>query len=156
MKKFTCDDGSGTFEMTLHVQLKAVSGGTFENNFRWLISSGTGRYEDLEGFGTGVGITRDGDAHRHLHRESRKQQGRLTFDDPTAGPGAAERNRSSLNRLDRHRRGEVNETVDGVFRRVRGRPVVSRASDTRPRKAVATRGGLRGRRLIRMVAHRCL
>jgi hypothetical protein len=62
VKKFTCDDGSGTFEMTLHVQLKAVSGGTFENNFRWLISSGTGSYEDLEGFGTGVGITRNGDA----------------------------------------------------------------------------------------------
>jgi hypothetical protein len=61
VKKFTCNDGSGTFEMTIHVQLKFVSPGTFENNFRWLISRGTGSYEDLEGFGTGVGTARDGE-----------------------------------------------------------------------------------------------
>ncbi len=61
VKMFVCDDGSGTFEMTLHVKLKALSSGSFENNFRWLISDGTGSYEDLEGFGTGVGIGRDGE-----------------------------------------------------------------------------------------------
>jgi hypothetical protein len=59
VKRFTCDDESGTFEMTLNVQLRVVSPGTFENNFRWVISSGTGGYEDLEGFGTGGGLARN-------------------------------------------------------------------------------------------------
>src|SRR5688572_30489332 len=60
VKRFACDDGSGTFEMTLHVRLEFVSPGIFENTFRWMISGGTGLYEDLEGFGTGVGEHRDG------------------------------------------------------------------------------------------------
>lgn len=59
VKRFTCDDGSGRFEMTLHVRLRLLSPGTFENTFRWMISAGTGRYEDLEGFGTGAGVARD-------------------------------------------------------------------------------------------------
>lgn len=61
IKKFTCDDGSGTFEVLIHVRLTFVSPGTFENNFRWTISGGTGLYEDLEGFGTGFGAVRDGE-----------------------------------------------------------------------------------------------
>ena len=61
IKKFTCDDGSGTFELLLHVRLKFVSPGTFENTFRWMISGGTGQYEDLEGFGTGFGASRNGE-----------------------------------------------------------------------------------------------
>jgi hypothetical protein len=61
VKKFTCDDGTGTFELLVHVRLKFVSPGTFENNFRWVVSGGTGQYEALEGFGTGVGATRNGE-----------------------------------------------------------------------------------------------
>jgi hypothetical protein len=60
-KRFTCDDGSGTFELVIHVRLKFVSPGNFENNFRWLITGGTGQYENLEGFGTGFGTARDGE-----------------------------------------------------------------------------------------------
>ena len=59
VKKFTCDDGSGTFEMTLHVRLKRLVSGSFENTFRWMISDGTGSHEDLEGYGTGGGMARD-------------------------------------------------------------------------------------------------
>ena len=61
IKRFACDDGGGTFEMTLHVRLKFVSPGIFDNTFRWMISDGTGLYEDLEGFGTGIGVHRNGE-----------------------------------------------------------------------------------------------
>lgn len=61
IKKFTCDDRSGTFELLLHVRLKFVSPGTFGNTFRWVVSGGTGQYEELEGYGTGFGTTRDGE-----------------------------------------------------------------------------------------------
>ena len=58
-KHFVCDDGSGSFDMLLFVRLKLVDG-QFTNNFRWMISNGTGAYEDLVGFGTGEGVTVDG------------------------------------------------------------------------------------------------
>lgn len=57
-KTFVCDDGSGSFDMLLFVRLKMVNG-QFTNNFRWMITSGTGAYEELSGFGTGEGITTD-------------------------------------------------------------------------------------------------
>ena len=57
-KRFTCDDGSGTFDMVLFVQLRFAGG--FTDNFRWLITTGTGRYRDVQGFGTGVGTTTNG------------------------------------------------------------------------------------------------
>ena len=60
-KTFVCDDGSGSFEMLIFVRLKMVNG-QFTNNFRWMITNGTGAYEDLSGFGTGEGVTPDGQA----------------------------------------------------------------------------------------------
>lgn len=60
-KTFVCDDGSGSFDMLLFVRLKMVNGG-FTNNFRWMITNGTGAYEDLSGVGTGEGVTVDGQA----------------------------------------------------------------------------------------------
>ena len=60
-KKLVCDDGSGSVEMLIFVRLKMVNG-QFTNNFRWMITNGTGAYEDLTGFGTGEGVTIDGQA----------------------------------------------------------------------------------------------
>ena len=60
-KSFVCDDGSGSFDMLLFVRLKMVNS-QFTNNFRWMITNGTGAYEDLAGAGTGQGVTVDGQA----------------------------------------------------------------------------------------------
>jgi hypothetical protein len=60
-KTFVCDDGSGSFDMLIFVRLKLVNG-QFTNSFRWMITNGTGAYEDLAGFGTGEGVTIDGQA----------------------------------------------------------------------------------------------
>lgn len=60
-KSFVCDDGSGSFDMLLFVRLKLVNG-QFTNNFRWMITNGTGAYEDLAGFGSGQGVTIEGKA----------------------------------------------------------------------------------------------
>jgi hypothetical protein len=51
-KSFTCDDGSGTFDLVLYVEVRP---GAPRNNFRWLITHGTGQYEGLFGSGTGFG-----------------------------------------------------------------------------------------------------
>jgi hypothetical protein len=60
-KTFVCDDGSGSFDMLLFVRLELVDG-QFTNNFRWMITNGTGVYEDLAGFGSGEGVTIEGQA----------------------------------------------------------------------------------------------
>ena len=60
-KTFVCDDGSGSFDMLLFVRLKLVAG-QFTNNFRWMITNGTGAYEHLAGSGSGEGVTIDGQA----------------------------------------------------------------------------------------------
>lgn len=60
-KTFACDDGSGSFDMLLFVRLRMVNG-QFTNNFRWMITNGTGAYADLSGFGTGEGVTIRGQA----------------------------------------------------------------------------------------------
>ena len=65
--------------MTIHVRLKFLSPGTFESNFRWLISSGTGAYEDLRGIRHWRRRSPKRRAHRHLHRANRNEQGRLTL-----------------------------------------------------------------------------
>ena len=49
-KKFTCDDGSGTFSAKLQVRINFAQGVAF----RWVITGGTGDYEDLHGEGSGV------------------------------------------------------------------------------------------------------
>ena len=60
-KTFVCDDGTGSFDMLLFVRLKLING-QFTNNFRWMITNGTGAYEELAGSGTGEGVTVDGRA----------------------------------------------------------------------------------------------
>jgi len=47
--------------MLLFVRLKLVDG-QFTNNFRWMITNGTGAYEDFAGSGSGEGVTIDGQA----------------------------------------------------------------------------------------------
>jgi hypothetical protein len=51
-KSFTCDDRSGTFELVIYVEVRP---GAPRNDFRWLITHGTGRYAGLLGAGTGFG-----------------------------------------------------------------------------------------------------
>ena len=45
-KSFACDDGSGSFDVVIYV---AVRPGAPRNNFRWLITHGTGPYDGLLG-----------------------------------------------------------------------------------------------------------
>ena len=51
-KSFTCDNGSGSFDLVLYVEVRP---GAPRNNFRWLVTGGTGQYEGLFGSGTGFG-----------------------------------------------------------------------------------------------------
>lgn len=51
-KEFTCDDGSGTFSAKLQVRLDFTEGATF----RWVITGGTGAYQDLHGAGSGFTV----------------------------------------------------------------------------------------------------
>ena len=53
-KRLTCDDGSGTFDLVLAVRL------TGRDNFMWMVTGGTGKYEDLQGTGTGAGYVTNG------------------------------------------------------------------------------------------------
>ena len=48
--------------MLLFVRLTLVNG-QFSNNFRWMITNGTGAYEDLAGSGTGEGVSIDLDRY---------------------------------------------------------------------------------------------
>ena len=60
-KSFTCDDGSGTFDVVIYVAVRPEAP---RNNFRWLITHGTGQHEGLLGAGTGFGDShRDGLGH---------------------------------------------------------------------------------------------
>ena len=51
VKLFTCDDGSGDFEIKLQVRIDQKG-----TNFNWTIVGGTGAYERLHGSGDGVGL----------------------------------------------------------------------------------------------------
>jgi hypothetical protein len=59
-KTFTCDDGSGTFDVVVTVQVRPQEP---RNNFRWMITDGSGQYEGLLGSGTGFGDPADGLDH---------------------------------------------------------------------------------------------
>jgi hypothetical protein len=52
-KRFTCDDGSGSFDIALGVHLAFAP---FSVNFIWAVVGGTGRYDGLRGFGRGTGV----------------------------------------------------------------------------------------------------
>lgn len=51
LKRFTCADGSGTFDVKLQVRLNKNG-----DNFNWTITDGTGAYATLHGSGQGYGI----------------------------------------------------------------------------------------------------
>ncbi len=54
--EFTCDDGSGSFQLSLQVHLVFQP---FSDTFTWTVLSGTGAYEKLHGTGTGSGVPTD-------------------------------------------------------------------------------------------------
>ena len=58
VKEFTCDDGSGSFMMKLQIKIVFPSekNPAGSNTFNWVITGGTGAYEDLHGTGKGTGI----------------------------------------------------------------------------------------------------
>jgi hypothetical protein len=53
LKRFDCDDGSGTFDIKMKVKLENATGST---TARWKFAGGTGDYANLNGHGTLVGI----------------------------------------------------------------------------------------------------
>ena len=57
LKTFTCDDGSGTFD--LKMQIKANPGTGLET-FQWVMLGGTDAYAGLHGSGTGSTVPRPG------------------------------------------------------------------------------------------------
>jgi hypothetical protein len=57
LKRFTCDDRSGTFD--LKMQIKANFGTGLET-FQWVITGGTDAYGSLHGSGTGTTVPREG------------------------------------------------------------------------------------------------
>lgn len=52
-KQFTCDDGSGTFEMKIQVQFPVTIDESHWPVYHWVVVGGTGDYEDLKGNGSG-------------------------------------------------------------------------------------------------------
>ena len=52
LKRFTCGDGTGTFDLSMTVQLDLV---TYETTALWRIIGGTGDYAGLRGNGSLVG-----------------------------------------------------------------------------------------------------
>ena len=56
LKKFICDDLSGTFDVQLVVKLNLTTRNTTAN---WKVLSGTGHYTQLKGHGSLVGTTFD-------------------------------------------------------------------------------------------------
>jgi len=54
LKRFDCDDGSGTFDVRMVVRLDLT---THDTTARWRIVDGTDQYADLKGQGSLVGIS---------------------------------------------------------------------------------------------------
>ena len=52
IKRFTCEDGTGEFFVSLRARIDFRKGTTFN----WNVIAGTGAYEDLHGAGSGDGI----------------------------------------------------------------------------------------------------
>jgi hypothetical protein len=52
VKQFDCDDGSGTFEISMNIELEKATSKTTAD---WRVMGGTGAYSDLAGEGTLVG-----------------------------------------------------------------------------------------------------
>ena len=54
VKKFTCDDESGSFLVKL--QTRVLFDGPVLSSFNWVVTGGDGAYSDLHGSGNGVGL----------------------------------------------------------------------------------------------------
>lgn len=57
LKRFTCDDGSGTFDLKMQIKANFDTG---LETFQWVITGGTGDYATLRGSGTGTTVPRAG------------------------------------------------------------------------------------------------
>ena len=55
--RFSCADGSGTFDLLLQVHLDFVP--DYSDEFTWSVLDGTGAWAQLHGYGTGFGIRTD-------------------------------------------------------------------------------------------------
>jgi hypothetical protein len=56
-KTFTCDDGSGTFDVKMQIQANFDTG---IETFTWVVTGGSGDYASLHGAGTGSTVPRLG------------------------------------------------------------------------------------------------
>jgi hypothetical protein len=56
-KTFTCDDGSGTFDVKMQIQANFDTG---IETFTWVVTGGSGDYASLHGAGTGSTVPRPG------------------------------------------------------------------------------------------------
>lgn len=56
-KTFTCDDGSGTFDLRMQIQANFDTG---LETFQWVVTGGTDDYAALRGAGTGTTVPREG------------------------------------------------------------------------------------------------
>ena len=57
LKTFTCEDGSGTFDLKMQIKANFDTG---LETFQWVITGGTRAYAALHGSGTGTTVPRDG------------------------------------------------------------------------------------------------
>jgi hypothetical protein len=64
-KRFTCNDGSGTFDLALFVHLTFEP---FTDTFYWTAIGGTGAYQHLHAAGTGTGVPQDDGALLDTYR----------------------------------------------------------------------------------------
>ena len=56
-KTFTCDDGSGTFDVKMQIQADFATG---IETFTWIVTGGTDAYASLKGSGSGSTVPREG------------------------------------------------------------------------------------------------
>jgi hypothetical protein len=63
-KTLTCDDGSGTIDLTLYVRVRFF-GGDVSAHLVWIVTGGTGQYERLQGVGTAVADFSSGEIVDH-------------------------------------------------------------------------------------------
>jgi hypothetical protein len=54
IKEFTCDDGSGSFLVSLHARV--FNEGPIQTSFNWVVIGGDGDYTNLHGSGKGFGL----------------------------------------------------------------------------------------------------
>jgi hypothetical protein len=61
-KRFTCDDGSGTFDLELQIHIVGPT-----ERFTWVVKGGTGPYEHLHGTGSAITIYHEGNTYNQSY-----------------------------------------------------------------------------------------